>query len=210
MAEQPECVRLVVGDATLDDVAESNARLSTKVLERLRIREGDPVRVIGRHEIVATALAAGPEDEGLDIIRLDGTQRRALGIEPGDPVDVIPLQLKDAERVELVAVGDAARTDLSLEDVRADLAGRAIVVGQTIMTAPTKKTFDAEVSLLGLPVADVHGTSSDLDGVLLRVVATTPEGIVRIADNTVIELRPLDADEDHAEHGHAADPPPTP
>ena len=210
MTEQPERVRLVVGDAKLDDVAESNARLSAKMLERLRVREGDPLRVIGPNEIVANALAAGPEDEGLDLIRLDATQRRALGIEPGDAVDVLPLEVKDAERVELVAVGDAARSDLSLEHLRTDLTGRAIAVGETIMAAPGKKTFDAEVSVLGVNVAEVHGTSSDLEGVLLQVVATAPDGIVRVTEHTALELRPLDGDEDEhdVEHRQAADSPP--
>jgi hypothetical protein len=193
-----------VAAAGLEDIGEPRARLSRTLLTSLGLKNGAHVRLVaGDQSVLLHAYGAGIEDDGLDVVRLDGSQRRRLGVEVGDSVVVEPYDGRTAERVCLVAVGTITIADLPLKEIRDALAERPVVVGDTVRVTPTRKTFDAEVNLLGLTVAGVTGSVNDADGVLLRVSETTPSGVVTVDDATQLEVRHADdlaADEDAARH----------
>jgi transitional endoplasmic reticulum ATPase len=195
-------VRAKVGPAGLRDVGEARARLSRTVLADLGLKEGELVQVAaGSQSMLLRAYAAGAEDDGLDLVRLDGAHCRTLGVDVGDTVVVRRYDSPLAERVRLVAIGDLADVELSLDEIRSALAERPVVVGDTVTITPTRKTFDAQVSLLGLNLADVTGSVADAEGVLLRVAETTPAGVVSVDDSTQIEIRHAAvASDDDAEH----------
>jgi hypothetical protein len=71
-------------------------------------------------------------------------------------------------------------------------------VGDSVRVTPSRKTFDAQVNLLGLTLAGVTGSVADADGVLLRVADTTPAGVVTVDDATQIEVRHAAAADDDA------------
>jgi transitional endoplasmic reticulum ATPase len=202
MAQRQDIVRVRVGAAGLDDVGGSRARLSRTVLATLGVKEGAAVRLAaGSRSVLLHAYAAGEEDDGLNLVRLDGTQRRRLGVEVGASVVVQRHDGRTAARVELVAVGDLTDIDLPLDEVRDALAERPVVVGDTIRITPTRKTFDAQVNLLGLTLAGVTGSVADAEGVLLRVSGTTPAGVVTVDKDTQIEVlhaEGADSDDDEA------------
>jgi hypothetical protein len=187
-------VRVHVAAAGLEDVGEPRARLSRTLLESLRLQEGAHIRLVaGERSVLLQASRAGLEDDGLDVVRLDGTQRRRLGVDVGDSVVVERYEGRRAERVCLVAVGRIAAADLPLKEIRGALTERPVVVGDTVKVTPTRKTFGAELNVLGLTVAGVTGAVNDADGVMLRVYETTPPGVVAVDDATQIDVRHADA-----------------
>jgi hypothetical protein len=182
------CAQLLVADARLEDVAAGRARLSRKVLDALRLEPGDMVRIHGHHPILATAAEAAPEDEGLDLVRLDATLRHRAGIEVGQQAEVCRYDVRTAQAVRLAVLGDADGLDLSPEAIREILGPQALVVGDAIAAAPRRKHFEAQVNVLGLNIAGIEGSTTECGAVLLRVLATSPRGVVRVAPDTQIEL----------------------
>jgi transitional endoplasmic reticulum ATPase len=190
MTGSTESVRLRVGDAKLEDVAEGRARLSPHIFRTLRLKQGDMVQVGGKKHILAAALPAGAEDEGLDLIRLDGTQRLKLGVHVGDTVEVQRYDARAAQRVRLVTLGNSRALEMAPHEIRATLAEKSVIVGDTFSVAPDRRDFQAEVSVLGLRLVEFTGSSAGPNAVLVRVVETSPPGVVRITDETEIEVIP--------------------
>ena len=196
--------RLRVADAKLEDVAEGRARLSRESFSALRLKRGDRVQIAAAGHILAAALPAGPEDDGLDLVRLDGTQRRKIGVQVGETVEVKRYDPKSAEHVRLIAVGDNRALELSPHEIRATLAEQSVVVGDTFAVAPDRRDFQAEVSVLGLRLVEFTGSSAGPNAALVKVVETSPAGVVRVTDETEIELVPAaehGAPEDESRHG---------
>jgi transitional endoplasmic reticulum ATPase len=188
--QRQEAARVRVAAAGLDDVGEARARLSRTLLDALGLKTGQPIRIsAGEHSVLLHAYPAGAEDDGLYIVRLDGTQRRKLGVDVGDIADVQRYDGRTAQRVELVAVGDLTEVELPMDEIRQALAERPVVVDDTVKVTPTRKTFDVQVNVLGLNVAGVTGAVNDADGVVLRVAETTPPGVVMVDEKTRIEIR---------------------
>ena len=181
-------LRLTIGDAPLGDVGEGRARVSRHLMEALDLDEGEMLRILGPHPILATAAPSEQEDEGLDILRLDATQRRKAGVSIGDVVEAERHDVPPARRVRVVIVGHGSSDHLTAEDLRAELTGQPVMVGDTVAAAPRRTRFDAQVNVLGLTVAEVNGSSTECGAVLARIVETDPAGIVQVADGTEILL----------------------
>ena len=191
--------RMRVADAKLEDVAEGRARLSSESFSALRLKRGDRVQISGAARILAAALPAGPEDDGLDLVRLDGTQRRKIGVRVGETVEVKRFDPKSAERVRLIAVGNNRALEMSPHEIRATLAEQSVVVGDTFSVAPERRDFQAEVSVLGLRLVEFTGSSAGPNAVLVRVVETSPPGVVRVTDETEIEITPADESDESSD-----------
>jgi transitional endoplasmic reticulum ATPase len=199
MKQALKSMRVQVGPVGLADVGEDRARLSRNVLAALGLNEGDAVQVLADDQsMLLRAYAAGAEDDGLNLVRLDGIQRRKLAVDVGATVVVGRYSSPVAERVRLVAIGDLAHLSLPLDEIRSALAERPVVVGDSVRVTPSRKTFDAQVNLLGLTLAGVTGSVADADGVLLRVADTTPAGVVTVDEATQIEVRHAAAADDDA------------
>jgi transitional endoplasmic reticulum ATPase len=158
-------------------------------MEALDLDEGELLRVHGAHPILVSVLESSPDDEGLDILRLDATERRKAGVEIGEVVEAERHDTPVATRVRLVIVGQTGRNEITGEDLRPQLAAQAITAGDTISVAPNRNEFEAEVNVLGLTVAEVVGSSTGCGSLLARVVETAPTGVVQVTDETEIELQ---------------------
>ncbi len=64
------------------------ARLPDKLMDELGLNEGDVIEIVGKRTTAARAIRPYGEDEGIDIIRLDGLQRANAGVGSGDFVEV--------------------------------------------------------------------------------------------------------------------------
>jgi Fe2+ transport system protein FeoA len=180
-------VRVAAGGR--EEVGEPLARVSRTLLETMGLKDGAPVRLVaGGKAVLLRAQPAGLEDDGLSVVRIDGTQRRRLGVEVGDTAILERYDGRTAMRVRLVALGQLADADLPVDEIRRALAERPVIVGDTVRVTPTRKTFDAQVSLLGLTLAGVSGAVHDAEGVMLRVSETTPGGVVTVDEATAIEI----------------------
>lgn len=192
-------LRLKVGDATLDDVGEARARISRHLMNALDLHEGEPLLVYGAHPILVSVATSAPADEGLDVIRLDATQRRKAGVKIGEIVEAERHEIPRATRVRLILVGQPGDYAPVPDDLRPDLTAQPVLVGDTIAMSPRRSRFAAQVNVLGLTLAEVVGSSTDCGAMIARVVETDPPGVVKVTDETIIDL------ESGAETGAVAD-----
>jgi transitional endoplasmic reticulum ATPase len=181
-------LRLKVGDTALDDVGAGRARISRDLMEALDLADGELLEVHGKHPILVTVLPGAPDDEGLELIRLDATQRRKAEVQVGDIVEAERHQIPIASHVHLVLVGHSDSYEPTADDLRPHLAAQPIMSGDTVSVAPKENHFDAQVNVLGLTVAEVVGQSTECGALLARVVETVPPGVVQVTDQTEIEL----------------------
>ena len=163
------------------------ARLPDKLMDELGLNEGDVIEIVGKRTTAARAIRPYGEDEGIDIIRLDGLQRANAGVGSGDFVEVQKTNSKPATRVLFAPAQPNVRLQGSAEALKRTFAGRPLVEGDTVATAGHQR-INADMpdhirQLLNAP-------AFALQELRLVVTGTVPQGIVHIDGNTVVELLP--------------------
>src|SRR5213076_3403702 len=111
------------------------ARLPETLMEALGLSEGDVIEIIGKRTTAARAIRPYGEDQGIDIIRLDGLQRANAGVGSGDFVEVSKASSKPATRVVFAPAQPNVRLQGSADALKRSFAGRPLVEGDTIATA---------------------------------------------------------------------------
>jgi transitional endoplasmic reticulum ATPase len=163
------------------------ARLPDKLMDELGLNEGDVIEIIGKRSTAARAIRPYGEDEGIDIIRLDGLQRANAGVGSGDFVEVRKAESKPATRVVFAPAQPNVRLQGSAEALQRTFAGRPLCEGDTVATAGHQR-INADMpdhirQLLNAP-------AFALQELRLVVVSANPNGIVHIDGKTDVELLP--------------------
>src|SRR6476660_1814078 len=163
------------------------ARLSDKLMDELSLAEGDVIEIIGKRSTAARAIRPYGEDQGIDIIRLDGLQRANAGVGSADYVEVRKAESKPATRVVFAPAQANVRLQGSAEALKRSFAGRPLVEGDTVATTGHQR-INADMpdhirQLLNAP-------AFALQELRLVVVSAVPKGIVHIDGKTAIELLP--------------------
>src|SRR5436305_1782835 len=163
------------------------ARLPDKLMDELSLTEGDVIEIVGKRSTAARAIRPYGEDEGIDIIRLDGLQRANAGVGSGDFVEVRKAASKPATRVVFAPAQPNVRLQGSAEALKRSFAGRPLVEGDTVATTGHQRINAAMPDhirqLLNAP-------AFALQELRLVVVSATPKGIVHIDGKTAVELLP--------------------
>src|SRR3954469_5612141 len=181
--------RIQVANARPEDAGRGIARIGQPIMARLGINEGEPVEIIGKRHTAALAVRSYPEDEGLNLIRLDGLQRVNAGVGSGDHVEVKQVDVRPATRIVLAPAQKNLRLQGSGEALRRTFYRRPLAAGDVISTSVhSPRTADPRVpeELRGLLNIPAYG----LQEIRLVVVSTQPRGIVQITAETEVELRP--------------------
>jgi transitional endoplasmic reticulum ATPase len=195
MAEQrQDGTKLQVAGAKPQDVGTGTARLSRKSMQSLGVREGEVIEIAGKRPTAALALPPYAEDEGLDVIRLDGLQRGNAGVSIGDHVSVKAAETKPARRIQLAPAQKNLRLVGSGEMLRRTLFQRPLVAGDIISTSIYQRNQMQQQPGSGVP-DDLfrmffEQPAFGLQEIRLRVISTVPRGVVQIAQDTEIELLP--------------------
>jgi len=161
------------------------ARLPDSLMDALGLAEGDVIEIIGKRSTAARAIRPYGEDEGIDIIRLDGLQRANAGVGSGDYVEVRKANSKAATRVVFAPAQPNIRLQGSTEALKRTFAGRPLVEGDTVATAGHQR-INADMpdhirQMLNAP-------AFALQELRLVVVSAAPKGIVHIDSKTSVEL----------------------
>ncbi|MFP4624468.1 MAG: CDC48 family AAA ATPase [Gemmatimonadota bacterium] len=190
--QEGDGVRLQVAGAKVKDSGKGVARVARTALDALGIREGQAVEIVGKRSTAGIALPPYPEDEGLDLIRLDGLQRANADVGMGDHVEVRRVEPKPASRIQLAPAQQNIRLQGSGEALRRTLFRRPLAAGDVISTSSYRRSGGAPGD--GDPEEIFRQffqqPSYALQEIRLVVVATKPRGIVQVAEDTVIELLP--------------------
>src|SRR6476619_3630955 len=161
------------------------ARLPDKLMDELGLNEGDVIEIVGKRSTAARAIRPYGEDEGIDIIRLDGLQRANAGVGSGDFGEVRKAESKPATRVVFAPAQPNVRLQGSADALKRSFAGRPLVEGDTVATTGHQRINedmpDHIRQLLNAP-------AFALQELRLVVVTAAPKGIVHIDEKTAVEL----------------------
>src|SRR6476620_11745930 len=179
--------RVQVASLPPADSGRGFARLPDRLMDDLGLNEGDVIEIIGKRSTAARAIRPYGEDEGIDIIRLDGLQRANAGVGSGDFVEVRKADSKPATRVVFAPAQPNVRLQGSADALKRTFAGRPFVEGD-IVAATGHQRVNADLpdnirQLLNAP-------AFALQELRLIVVSAVPKGIVHIDAKTAVELLP--------------------
>ena len=163
------------------------ARLPETLMEALGIREGDVIEIIGKRSTAAIAIRPYGEDEGIDIIRLDGLQRANAGVGSGDFVEVRKAESKPATRVVFAPAQPNVRLQGSSDALKRTFARRPLTEGDTVATTGHQRVnADMPDNIRQM----INAPAFALQELKLVVASASPKGIVHIDTKTVVELLP--------------------
>ena len=181
-------VRLQVAGSRQEESGHGIARIGREIMAQLGITEGDVIEIIGKRSTPARAVLPYPEDEGLQLIRLDGLQRANAEVGSGEHVEVRKGESRPAQRV----VFAPAQRDLHLQGpahaLKRNFFGRPLVTGDLVATSGQQ-----QISRENMPPQlrqMLNAPAFALTQIRLSVVSTSPKGVVHIDENTEVELRP--------------------
>ncbi|URD60062.1 CDC48 family AAA ATPase [Sphingomonas sp. KRR8] len=179
--------RLQVANLPPADSGRGIARLPRKFMDDLGLSDGDVVEIVGKRPTPARAIGPYGDDEGLDIIRLDGLQRANAGVGSGDFVEVRKAVSRPATRVVFAPAQNNIRLTGSTEALSRSFSNRPLTAGDTVATTGHQRV-NAEMpeqvrALFNAP-------AFALQEIRLTVINTAPRGIVHIDRDTVVELLP--------------------
>jgi transitional endoplasmic reticulum ATPase len=188
MADQEISGRKIqVANARPEDAGRGLARLPQAAMTELGIAEGDSIEIIGKRSTPARVVLSYREDEGLDVLRLDGLQRANAGVGSGDFVQIRKIEPRAAQRVVFAPAQQNLRLQGSPDALKRVFFQRPLTAGDVIATAGQQQVDrnDMPANLRQMLAAPAYA----LQEIRLAVVSTVPKGIVQIDAETEVELR---------------------
>ncbi|MBU0532474.1 CDC48 family AAA ATPase [Candidatus Micrarchaeota archaeon] len=157
-------ISLKIAEAFQNDIGRGIARVDSKAKSQLGVSTGDIIKLTGKKSALAIVWQAHQDDEGLDMIRIDGILRQNLSIGLGERIRVEPIQVKNAKKIVL-APQESVRYSVGFDQyVKKRLIGKAVLKGNL------------------LPVG-IFGTS-----IPLIVAQVFPQGPVVISEDTEVHI----------------------
>ena len=187
-AAKEKTVKLQVANARAEESGGGFARIPRSAMAQLGVTEGDVVQISGKRETASRVVAPYAEDEGLEVIRLDGLQRANAGAGAGDMVQLSRVETRPATRVVFAPAQENLRLQGSANALKRSFFGRPLVAGDTVATAGQQRLSSGDMppqlrQMLNAP-------AYALAEVRLVVVSASPKGVVFIDESTEVELLP--------------------
>ena len=171
-------MKLTVRQIQQKDAGRRLAAIDTASAAELGVSPGDYVKLEGDDTAIARVWPGYPEDEGREVVRIDGQLRQEAGAGIDDSVDVTAADVEPAERITIALPQQfGVRGDIG-SLVRDKLSGQPVTSGQTIR-------FPLGLGLLG-------GGSQ---AVPLKIADTQPSGTVVVTDSTDVQVSDRPAEE---------------
>jgi len=156
---------LRVAEAKQRDVGKGRVRIDKKIIEELELNDNPIIEIEGRAKTAAIALPSYPEDEGLNIIRMDGILRKNANVSLGEKVIIRKANYRDAELIKLAPETHIINVDESLISfVKNKLIGRPLV----------------ENNIIQIPGLDYNIT--------FQVIFTKPSNVIVVTENTSLVI----------------------
>jgi len=186
-------IRLKVGELTeRSDFGRGIVRISAKDMKTINVSEGDIVEIEGKRKSAAVAVRAYPVDVGLDIIRMDGLERRNCGAGIGEGVRIAKADVKEAKSVTIAPARKGIIIHMGGNLLKQNLLMRPLVTGDIIIPNPIVQDRRSQTTLFeqffGVEFGDFLFTPFGEEKFV--VVATEPKGVVRVTRSTDVELLP--------------------
>ncbi|WP_255193210.1 CDC48 family AAA ATPase [Natronobeatus ordinarius] len=173
-------MRLTVKPLKQKDAGRGLAAIDRASMRELGLENGDYILIQGNGDgqAVARVWPGYPEDEGRNVVRIDGRLRQEAGVGIDDRVTVEKADVKPASSVT-VALPQNLRIRGDIGPlVRDKLSGQAVTEGQTV---PFSLSF-----------GPMGGSGQSVP---LKIASTSPSGTVVITDSTSIEISETPAEQ---------------
>ncbi|MEM5811935.1 MAG: AAA family ATPase [Candidatus Aenigmatarchaeota archaeon] len=179
-----EEIKLKVGElSSRDEFGLGIVRLDSSILQKLGIKEGEPIEIENKRKTVAIAYRSYPADKGLNIIRMDGITRKNCGGAIGEYVKVRKPEVKEARRV-VIAPATKGTPIISSSYAKRALIGRPVGKGDLISIGRRRSAFYSEFPF-PFDIEEFFIPSSENRFI---VTNTDPSGFVIITEETEIEV----------------------
>jgi transitional endoplasmic reticulum ATPase len=178
-------VRLQVAPARQEESGQGIARMPRSAFQKLGITEGDVVEIAGKRSTAAIAMAAYPEDDALDVVRLDGLQRGNADAGSGEHVEIARAESRPATRVVFAPAQREMRLQGPTQALKRNFFRKPLVAGDLVATTGQQPVQNMPSDVRQLLRAPAYA----LTQIRLSVASTSPKGIVHIDENTEVELR---------------------
>ena len=192
--KKPKEVKLKVAEAIQDDVNKGIVRIDSTFMKSIGIKPGDIIEIEGERKSVAIADRAYPGDIGLNIIRMDGIQRRNCRSGIGELISVRMADAKEARKVTIAPARKGVFIKASPSIFKQGLLGRAIVKGDIISLGGAS---ERRTSLSHSPffddifdVLDENLMGFGFSGLKFVVVDSQPKQPVVITESTEVIFNP--------------------
>lgn len=189
-----EPARLKVAEANQGDVGKGIVRISEDYLNKIGARNLEVVEVVGTRTTSALAVSAYSADQGTDIVRMDGLIRSNAGTSIGQYVEIKKAPWSEAKHVTLAPVTQGMQIFAPGDVLTKVFHGRPVVKGDVISTTSIRKppsdSFGRDTMFEEIFRGFLGAQAFGLGEIKLRVVSTSPGGIVKITEGTEIELIP--------------------
>ncbi len=192
--ESKKEIELTVAEARRQqDVGRSVARISRKAMKELGVKQGDIVEIEGSKKSGAIVRSSYREDEGLDIIRLDGLERKNTGSSIGEKVTVRESDVKEAKRITIAPTEQNIQIRGGGRALKRSLLGRPATKGDLI--TPTGLQGDIFSQIFGGMFQEMSPSSSfGLGELHFMVTNVNPDEVVLITKNTEVNVSSQAAD----------------
>ncbi len=196
-------IQLRVADARQRDVGHGKVRIDNDTMQKLGITAGDFVEIQGKKMTVAVAWPAYAEDQGEEIVRMDGLIRRNAGVALNEYVALKKADVKEAQAIIFAPtdvrlsvdeefVSFVKRRFMDMPFVEGDMTllsifGSAVplVVTRTRPHGPVKILETSHVQVLSEPTPEKKGISM----VTYEDIGGLHEEIQRIREMVELPLR---------------------
>jgi transitional endoplasmic reticulum ATPase len=196
-------IQLRVADARQRDVGHGKVRIDNETMQKLGITAGDFVEIQGKKMTVTVAWPAYAEDQGEEIVRMDGLIRRNAGVALNEYVALKKADVKDAQAIIFAPtdvrlsvdeefVSFVKRRFMDMPFVEGDMTllsifGSAVplVVTRTRPHGPIKILETSNVQVLSEPTPEKKGISM----VTYEDIGGLHEEIQRIREMVELPLR---------------------
>lgn len=185
-ADETTPKRLQVANARAEDSGRGLAHIPRALMAALGLAEGDVIEIVGKRATPARAVLPYPEDENLEILRIDGLQRANAGVGSGDFVEIRKAEAKPATRVVFAPAQKNLRLQGSVAALRRLFVGRPLCQGDVVSTVGQQRVADVPADVF----QHLRAPAYALQEIRLTVLSSSPRGIVHITPETEVELRP--------------------
>ncbi|MEW5996933.1 MAG: CDC48 family AAA ATPase [Candidatus Micrarchaeota archaeon] len=146
-------ILLKVAEAMRNDVGRGIARMDAKSRAELGVSTGDVVKLSGKKVAYALVWPFHPDDEGQEMVRIDGILRQNAGVGLGDKVRAGKSDAKEAKRV-ILAPREPVRFYAGFDQyLKSKLIGKPVVKGNVLPVG----VFGAAIPLVVVNTAPAGG-----------------------------------------------------
>jgi transitional endoplasmic reticulum ATPase len=169
-------IKLRVAEAKYRDVGKRRARIDSLSMAKLAIKPGEIAELIGKRTTPVTVWLAESQENGMEIIRIDGQTRKNVGVGLNDMLTVRKVRSKAAKSVFLLPLGHNV---MSIDDQFRDF------VRNKLTGYPIREGDEISVGVLG----------NSIDFVIKKIIPRTVSRIerstkVNVVAPTTVDERP--------------------